>query len=1080
MNSRKRVFLIVVVHVVAVILALGPGAAWAAERPARLTVVSDDNYPPYIFRDESGELRGILVDSWRAWEEATGVAVRLEAMDWDKALAFMREGKADVIDTMFFNEARAKLYAFSKPYARIDVPVFLHESLSGITDLRSLRGFTIGVKKGDAVVEVLKQGGIETIKEYPSYLDIIEAARQADLRVFSIDAPPALHYLYKYNLASNFRSSFILYSGEFHRAVRKEDAALLKLVEDGFAAIPAARSKAITTKWLGTPLGGHPVMRYAGELVLAGLAGIFVLGVFTVLLRRQVVLKTAALNAALEELRRGETKYRNVIENASEVIYVAQDERIKFVTPSVQSLIGYAQDERIKFVTPSVQSLIGYAQDEVLGRVGLDLVHPDDKDEVRARHRARIAGEAVPSRNTFRLVHKSGEVRHVALSMTRIEWDGRPATLNFLLDITDRVAAEEALQHSERKLRSLFASMTDVILVFDAEGRYVDIAPTQSDLLYRPPQELIGKKLTDLFPPPQAEFFLDAIHRALAADEPISLDYSLTIGGSAHWFAGTATRFSENSILWVARDITDRKLAEENLRQSEQRFRFILNDISHIAIQGYDEQRRVIFWNEASEHLYGYTEAEARGARLEDLIIPVEMRQEVISAVNAWVGGGARIPSGELELRHKNGGLVPVYSAHVMYTDPLGQKEMFCVDLDLTSIKRMQREVVAAKDRAEAANRAKSEFLANMSHEIRTPLNGVMSMLQLLHGTDLGDEQREYVGYAVDSSARLTRLLSDILDLSRIESNKLSIQTAEFSLREVLDAVRGLFELEARTKGVRLSVDMDAGLPEFYVGDEHRLRQVLFNLVGNALKFTPTGAVSVLVQSVSAVEVSPARLLFTVADTGIGIAEDQVRIIFEPFSQGGASFVRGQQGAGLGLAIVKRLVGLMGGRIYVESVPGEGTEFSFCLPLGLGDPDRARPVEAVREEAGTLDSLRILLAEDDRVNQLAMTRILEKAGGVVTVAHDGREALAALEEHDFDVVLMDIQMPVMDGLEATRSIRESERLGPRRRTPIIALTAYAMAGDKDKFLRAGMDGYLAKPVGARVVGDLVRQLRATR
>ena len=183
MSSRTRVFLIAVACVVVVLLAFGSGAAGVVERPVRLTVVSDDNYPPYIFRDDSGELRGILVDSWKAWEEVTGIAVRLVAMDWDKAQAFMREGRADVIDTMFFNEARARLYSFSKPYARIDVPVFLHESLSGITDLRSLGGFTIGVKRGDAVVDVLKQGGIETIKEYPSYLGIIEAARQADLRV---------------------------------------------------------------------------------------------------------------------------------------------------------------------------------------------------------------------------------------------------------------------------------------------------------------------------------------------------------------------------------------------------------------------------------------------------------------------------------------------------------------------------------------------------------------------------------------------------------------------------------------------------------------------------------------------------------------------------------------------------------------------------------------------------------------------------------------------------------------------------------------------------------------------------------
>lgn len=394
MSSRTRVFLIVVARVVAMLLAFGPGTAGAEDRPARLTVVSDDNYPPYIFRDD-GELRGILVDSWKAWEEATGIPVHLEAMDWNKAQAFMREGKADVIDTIFFTEARAKLYAFSRPYVRIEVPVFVHESLGGITDLRSLRGFTIGVKSGDAAIDALRCGGIETIKKYPSYQDIIDAARAGEVRVFSVDAPPAFYYLYKYGAAQQFRSTFVLHSGEFHRAVRKGDEALLKMVEDGFAAIPEARRTAIDTKWLGAPLTSHPMFRYAGEIVSASLGIVAVLAVFLLILRRQVVLKTAALNTALDERHRSEVKYRNVIENASEVIYVAQDERIKFVTPSVLGLIGYTQGE-------------------VLDRAGLDLVHPDDRDEVRARHRARIAGEAVPSRNTFRLMHKSGEVRHVS------------------------------------------------------------------------------------------------------------------------------------------------------------------------------------------------------------------------------------------------------------------------------------------------------------------------------------------------------------------------------------------------------------------------------------------------------------------------------------------------------------------------------------------------------------------------------------------------------------------------------------------------------------------------------------------
>ncbi len=379
-------------------------------------------------------------------------------------------------------------------------------------------------------------------------------------------------------------------------------------------------------------------------------------------------------------------------------------------------------------------------------------------------------------------------------------------------------------------------------------------------------------------------------------------------------------------------------------------------------------------------------------------------------------------------------------------------------------------ELRAAKDAAEDASRSKSEFLANMSHEIRTPLNGVLGMLQLLESTRVSAEQREYVETAIRSTGRLTRLLSDILDLSRIESNKLVILEENFAVADVRQSILDIFGIPAREKGLRFEVRMDPRIPAHLFGDEARLRQILFNLVGNAIKFTPQGIVDVNFALVSSPGDSPCLIRCTVADTGVGIPGERFKDIFEPFIQVEGSFVRTHQGAGLGLAIVRRLADLMHGRLSIESTPGEGTTVGVTLPFGIG----SAPVR-LRSSAldGNFGGCRILLVEDDGVNRMAMERILGKLGCTVLGAGNGREALDVLGREQVDLVFMDVQMPVMDGIEATRIIREDLKLF----VPVVAMTAYAMAGDRERFLRCGMDDYVSKPVDmARLRQVLVSNL----
>jgi signal transduction histidine kinase/CheY-like chemotaxis protein len=386
---------------------------------------------------------------------------------------------------------------------------------------------------------------------------------------------------------------------------------------------------------------------------------------------------------------------------------------------------------------------------------------------------------------------------------------------------------------------------------------------------------------------------------------------------------------------------------------------------------------------------------------------------------------------------------------------------------DLTHLKRIEDSLRRAKDEAEAANKLKSEFLANMSHEIRTPLNGILGMLQIMQDTTLDDRQQECLRTAINSSKRLTRLLSDILDISKIEADKLVFREHAFEMHDVENALGELFGQTIKEKGIDYSFRADSRLPKKVMGDEARLVQVLFNLVGNSLKFTDKGSVSVDVTLLPFTAGAALRLLFVVEDTGPGISEQSQRDIFEPFMQSDGSYTRRHQGVGLGLTIVRKLVQRMGGSLCLESDPGLGTAFYFSLPFGCP----SERTEEDRESDGktaAIDGLRVLMVEDDAVNLLCGQRLLKKAGYVVSTARDGQEALETLLSHDFDLVLMDIQMPMLDGIQATKAIRRSAPFARVCDIPVIALTAHAMAGDREKFLAAGMDGYLSKPF------DLVR------
>jgi len=380
---------------------------------------------------------------------------------------------------------------------------------------------------------------------------------------------------------------------------------------------------------------------------------------------------------------------------------------------------------------------------------------------------------------------------------------------------------------------------------------------------------------------------------------------------------------------------------------------------------------------------------------------------------------------------------------------------------DVTEREHVQQALIRAKEAAESANRAKSEFLANISHEVRTPLNGIMGMLQLAMQSHVSPELAEYIRTALTSSRNLLRVLNDVLDFTKVDAGKMELLEREFDLGELLVQAVNFFKAMAQDKKINLMLSAPTNLGRF-VGDEGRLRQVLFNLMGNALKFTEAGSVTLEAWPVGEKD-GKTRILFTVQDKGIGIPMNKLNYVFESFTQVDGTYSRRYQGTGLGLPIVKRLVTLMGGHISVESMEGAGTTIFFVLPL-LPAPPLEAPASARSEQPVTdVGPLTILLVEDDMVNMTMAKRMLEKLGHSVICASNGQEALDRLHVPGVDLVLMDIQMPEMDGIEATEIIRNDPDFSPYALIPIVALTAHAMAGDEEKFLSRGMDAYLSKP-----------------
>ena len=528
------------------------------------------------------------------------------------------------------------------------------------------------------------------------------------------------------------------------------------------------------------------------------------------------------------------------------------------------------------------------------------------------------------------------------------------------------------------------------------------------------------------------------------------------------------------SLFGSLQDITEHKQAEKALLESKQTAESYLNIAAEIIVS-LDYHGNITLLNESGYRLLGYCTEELTGKNWFDTCVPEESRVEVRGYFNRVIHGDeTSIVSGENEVLTKNGDKKLIYWYNSIIRDDDGRfMGTLSSGEDFTVRKLMEKELQQAKIAADSASVAKSQFLANMSHELRNPMNGVLGMTQLLEMTELTEDQWEFVAALKLSGKNLLALINDILDLSKIEAGKIPIEPIEFCLQHCINDVAVMQKSAIFGKGLKLELEVSEDVPQLMMGDQLRVKQILHNLIGNAVKFTSQGGITI---SAQLLERQDSSLLVQIAvrDSGIGISHEALDKIFIPFEQEDGTTTRTYGGTGLGLAISRSLTELMGGSITVESTPGEGSCFTVTLPF-TAVKESVAPQEVPQKAKVSFDTppLRILLVENDQVNITFETLLLKKLGHEVAVAENGRECLSAMKQGTFDLVLMDINMPDMNGEEALREIRRNEQETDLHQK-VIALTAYSLHGDKERFMQEGFDGYVSKPMD---IGELIDEMK---
>ncbi|MBF0181600.1 MAG: PAS domain S-box protein [Magnetococcales bacterium] len=807
-------------------------------------------------------------------------------------------------------------------------------------------------------------------------------------------------------------------------------------------------------------------------------------------------------------LRESEERYRSLFESAPDAIFLADPHS------------GLLLD-----ANTAACRMTGRSLDEIQGLHFSELHPPDTRKAILEpfrEHAAHVTGMP-PNVIEATLLRKDGRVIPVEITGTVHVSAGKPVLQGVFRDISIRKEAEEGLRLREEILNNMAEG---VALIRASDGIIVYANPKFETMFGYAPKELIGQNIvainapTDHSPEETAQAIITALsHDRFWRGEVLNRRKD----GSTLWCDAVVTTFEHRQygIVWqtIHQDITERKKAEQFRLKNEQRLRLFLeldrelaklnetevclraleiavavtsSEVGYMHIVNEDQESlRQVTWNRSAQRLC-QTSCRSHYPLSEAGIWADAIRQRCTVIHNDVVNDPGRkgMPEGHFLVRcHMSTPVMRGEKVHMIIgvgnkglpydANDASQLELAANEVQLILSRwRDQETIKLARAQAESANRAKGDFLAAMSHEIRTPMNVVLGMADMLLETDLTAHQRHFAQTMHQSGKTLLGVINDILDFSRIEAGRIEMANEPYSPRQVVEETTRLMRIAAEQKGLAMDLVIDEGVPEAITGDDNRVRQVLINLLGNAVKFTQRGRITVRLAR------DPERangLAFEVADTGIGIPLEQQEHIFEQFIQADSGISRRYGGTGLGLAISHRLVGLMGGTIRLRSMPGEGSVFSFFLPATTVVPTPCRnDLLPEPDPAAVQRGMRILLAEDVEENRLVIEAYLMKTPHQLVMVNDGMEAVERTAREAFDVVFMDVQMPRMDGYTATRRIRERERATGSAPMPIIALSAHAMEGEQERSREAGCDFYLSKPIGKKALLEALQWIVSPR